>query len=241
MSKIMVIDSGLGALTFAQAIYNQKLAGEWIFCLDQANNPYGTKSKEELLLLAQQFCEYALKNNIKDIFIACNTLSANVYADLVKLYPSIKIKSVVDFTIAEINRHQYNNALLLATNATVNSHIYTQKIDKITELAVQELVSLIENMADDNEIISYLNQLLLNKSFDLLILGCTHFPIVKSLLIKNYACQCVDAINQMINYYCQRVSGAFNIKILTSGNPLLCQKQMAKFFNMNMEVGLWQK
>lgn len=241
MSKIMVIDSGLGALTFAQAIYNQQLAGEWIFCLDQANNPYGIKSKKELLLLAQQFFDYALKNNIHDIFIACNTLSANVYDDLVELYPMINIKLVVDFTIAEIKKHQYHNALLLATNATINSHIYARKLEYINELAAQELVTLIENMADDNTIISYLNPLLLNKDFDLLILGCTHFPIIKPLLLKNYSCLCVDGINEMVNYYRKIVNGEFNIKILTSGDPLLCQKQMAKFFDLKMEVELWRK
>lgn len=241
MSKIMVIDSGLGALTFAQAVYNQQLAGEWIFCLDQANNPYGTKSKQELLILAKNFFDYALKHNIKDIFVACNTLSANVYDDLVKLYPMINIKLVVDFTIAEIQKHQYNNGLLLATNATINSHIYAQRLKDIDELAVQKLVTLIENMAADNEIVDYLNPLLLHKDFDLLILGCTHFPIVKPLLIEKYNCLCVDGINEMINYYREIVDGDFKIKILTSGDPLLCQKQMAKFFNLNVEVELWQK
>lgn len=241
MSKVMIIDSGLGAMTFAKAIVDYKLSGQWVVCLDQKNNPYGVKDKQELLVLGKNFLDYARFKQIKQVFIACNTLSANVYYELKSLYPDIEINSVIDMTLMAVkNNGDFKKALILATKSTVNSQIYSHNLVNSDAIAVQELVTMIENMESDSLIREYLLNSVSNFNYDIIVLACTHFPIVKSLIEKLFNCRCIDGIEMMINHYSKLVSGDFDIQVLTSGNVAICQKQIKKFFGLDMEVKTWR-
>ncbi len=242
MSKIMIIDSGLGAMTFAKAIIDHKLLGKWIVCLDQKNNPYGIKNQKELLELGKKFLDYARSQHINQVFIGCNTLAVNAFYELKALYPDIEINSVIDMTLKAIkDAGNFNKVLVLATNATVNSRIYDHYLENCDAIAVQKLVTMIENMESEFLIREYLLNKVSNFDYDIIVLGCTHFPIVKSLIEKTFNCRCVDGIEMMINHYRQLVSGDFKMEVLTSGDKTICQKQIKKFFNLDLGgIKTWQ-
>ena len=188
---IGIFDSGVGGLTVANAI-KQALPNEnLIYFGDTAHLPYGDKSRETIIAYATRITKFLLDEHCKVIVIACNTASANAYEAILEETGNRAIvvdviNPVVDY-ITGIR--EYNNVGVIGTKGTINSGTYNKKIlarnphIKVSSLPTPMLVPMIEEgfIFDDisNAIIrTYLSKPEL-RGINALILGCTHYPIIK--------------------------------------------------------------
>lgn len=195
---IGIFDSGIGGLTVAKAIKNTLPNEQIIYFGDTKHLPYGDKSKDTLVNYSLQIVDFLISRGVKAIVIACNSASAMAF-DEVKEYSSIPVYNVIDPIVDYIKQHESTsgNVGLIATKATVNSNVYSSKINnccigvKTYSLATPLLVPMIEEGFHDdkisNTIISnYLGDKNL-KGIDTLILGCTHYPLIEKEIDRYYA------------------------------------------------------
>jgi len=193
-NKIGVFDSGIGGLTTLKEIRSILPNEDYIYFADSKNNPYGEKTKEELFNITDNIVKYLINKNVKIIVIACNTATTNCinmlrdkYKDMLFVGTEPAIKVACD--------NNYKNILLLATPTTINSQRTKKLIDnfkkdyqRIYLVACDELANAIEN--NNNEKIDlllhkYLDQYK-DKNIDSIVLGCTHYPIIKKKIKKMF-------------------------------------------------------
>ncbi len=183
--RIGLFDSGVGGLTVLKRLKEKYPHNDYIYYGDTLNVPYDNKTMNELLNLAIDNMNFLLSKEVDMIIVACGTVSSNCM-DYLKDNYKIPIKSVITPTILYINNSNYEHILVIATQATVDTHYFKNKISKdVTEVAIPELASLIEkNHLNNLESLlhNYLDPYINNK--DLLVLGCTHYPIVSDVIAK---------------------------------------------------------
>lgn len=208
-APIGIFDSGIGGLTLAHAITELMPNEPIIYFGDTAHLPYGDKSATAIQAYSVKICNLLLEKDCKLILIACNSASAAAY-DLVKAYVGTKaiVVNVIDPVIQYLDQDWSNKKLgLIGTKQTVNSGIYASKaaeLDKniqIQSLATPLLAPMIEegffnNRISEQIIREYLaNQTL--TSIEGLILGCTHYPLIKKQ-IEDYYQGSVEVIDTSI-------------------------------------------
>ena len=181
--RVGVFDSGIGGLTVLKNLYKHYPNNEYIYYGDTLNLPYGNKMKKELEILSSKDVEFLLSKNVDMIFIACGTVSSNCINYLKNKY-NIPIYDIITPTINYLNDSSYQNVGVIATNATINSHIFKNNIKKnIYEIKTPDFVPLIEENNKENlmnTIDKYLNEY--KNKIDILVLGCTHYPLIKDNL-----------------------------------------------------------
>lgn len=197
-SPIGIFDSGIGGLTVAYAV-TQLLPNENIIYFgDTAHFPYGDKSTAAIQSYAVKISEMLLKQHCKVILIACNSASAAAYK-LVKEYVGSRAKviNVIDPIVQYVGAEYPKGKVgLIGTKKTVSSNVYQRKIDKLNKgiifkaFATPLLAPMIEegyfNNAISNNIISnYLEDSSL-EGIESLILGCTHYPLIKEEIKNHY-------------------------------------------------------
>lgn len=205
--SIGIIDSGLGGFTYYHALTKAYPKASFTLLVDQKNAPFGDKNQDELLAIAKKLIDYFCEQKIETVLIACNTLSATVLKDLKQLYPQINFINVIDLTVSQVPK-EANRILVLATQATVKKLSYSKALTKkfkdswVNEIAAPKLVPLIEGLADDEDIDEEL-QLILNKKskVDTIVLGCTHYPLIKENISKLTKATIVDGLNGAIDYF----------------------------------------
>ena len=211
--RIGLFDSGVGGLTVLKTLLKKYPNNEYIYYGDTLNIPYGDKSKEELLELARDNIKFLLTKNVEMIIVACGTVSSNCL-DTLKKENDIPIYSILDTTIDYLNNSTYENILVMATHATINSHIFKKNVKKnIYELETPKLVPMIENgdYTDLNKTLhSYLDGY--KNKVDALVLGCTHYPIIKDEIKKIINADLVD----MSDYIKINNDGSTSLKIFFS-------------------------
>lgn len=189
---IGVYDSGIGGLTVFSKLLKLLPNENYLYFGDTANIPYGTKSKEELLVITHKIMNFFKEQNVKAVVMACNTTSAVAYDTLKSdydftLYPVIQTACKI---ISEMNVSKIGT---LSTEATAKTHAYKNNIQKYNpNIEVFEhgcpgkWVEIVENHAqnlpESVEIIEKNLKPLLEKNVDRVILGCTHYPYLKTLL-----------------------------------------------------------
>lgn len=213
-SPIGVFDSGVGGLTVANAIRqilpNEKL----IYFGDTAHLPYGDKSKETIMNYSARITRFLVEQQCKVIVVACNTASANAYESIIEAAGENAgivdvINPVVNFIVSA---KKYRRIGVIGTKGTINSGTYVSKIIaknphvSVASLATPMLVPMIEEgfIFDDisNAIIrSYLSRPELSQ-IDSLILGCTHYPIIKNQINKfyNFKVDVIDSSKIVANH-----------------------------------------
>lgn len=187
--RIGVFDSGIGGLTVLKELMKYHPEQDYIYFGDTKNLPYGTKSKEELLSVASKVVEFLIEQGSQIIFIACGTVSSNIYQELSSKY-DIPIVNIIDATIAEMKRRKITDLAVIATPATINSHIFKDKLCDINvmEISCSQFVPIIENKIDSKLKQIYIEQYLKDvkrEGIKDLVLGCTHYPLLEKD-IQNY-------------------------------------------------------
>ena len=181
--KIGMFDSGLGGLTVIKEFIKKYPNNTYIYYGDTKNLPYGTKSKQELIKLVTKIISFFEKKQIDIIIVACGTISSTCL-DEIKKMTNIPVYDIISPTIEYLNEIKQNKIGIFATTATINSHVFKKSLKQknILEIATKEFVPMIEDSKIDLNIIKhYCNQI---SSCDILVLGCTHYPIIKEQLEK---------------------------------------------------------
>ncbi|MCL4117624.1 UNVERIFIED_CONTAM: hypothetical protein GTU68_015689 [Idotea baltica] len=187
---IGVFDSGVGGLTVVKNIMEQLPNENIVYFGDIARIPYGTKSKETIQKFAAQTAKFLVQYDVKVIIIACNTISA-LAKDIVKnIAKDIPVIDVISVAVKSVQNFKYIG--VLATPATVNSHAYEQNIllqnknAKVYSQACGLFVSMIEEGFISGDIVRIIAKEYLmnfeNQKLNCMILGCTHYPIIKETL-----------------------------------------------------------
>jgi glutamate racemase len=222
---IGVFDSGVGGLTVANAIRQMLPNERLIYFGDTAHLPYGDKSRETIMAYSARITQFLLEQQCKVIVVACNTASANAYDTIVaESAGKARVVDVINPVVEYVtSRSKYKRVGVIGTKGTINSGTYVGKIIarnphiKVSSLATPMLVPMIEEgfIFDDisNAIIrSYLSKPDLAQ-IDSLILGCTHYPIIKNQINKFFNFN-VDVIDS------SRIVATHLRKILTENNQL---------------------
>ena len=195
---IGIFDSGVGGLTVANAIKHILPNENIIYFGDTAHLPYGDKSKETIIHYSTKIAQFLVEQNCKIILIACNSASSNAYDEVVELIKDRAIViNVIDPVIDNIVANSdYKHIGVIGTKSTIDSETYQSKIKNkkpgllVSSMATPLFVPMIEEgfIFDDisNAIIrNYLSRYEIS-NIEALILGCTHYPIIKNQINKFY-------------------------------------------------------
>ena len=197
-APIGIFDSGIGGLTVAHAIRKILPYESLIYFGDTAHLPYGDKSEAAVQAYSVKIADVLLARGCKIIVIACNSASSAAY-ELLKEYVGsrAKVVNVIDPMVSFVKEKFSETKIgLIGTKRTVQSNIYARKIEELAQgieiasLATPLLVPMIEEGFFNNKISSeiidqYLSDELL-QNIEGLILGCTHYPLVKNQIEKCY-------------------------------------------------------
>ncbi|MCC9136158.1 glutamate racemase [Pontibacter silvestris] len=225
---IGVFDSGIGGLTVAQAILQVLPNERLIYFGDTAHLPYGDKSTAAIQAYAVKICDLLIKQQCKVILIACNSASAAAY-DLVREYVGSKAKvlNVIDPIVQHIGATYGGRTIgLIGTKQTVNSNVYRKKVDELglditlKSLATPLLAPMIEEgffneSISESVINAYLSDAELN-DIEAVILGCTHYPLIKKQIEKYY--------NGKVDVLDASVIVAEHVKAFLEQNDLTAEK-----------------
>lgn len=188
---IGVFDSGMGGLTVLRALKAALPCESFVYLGDTARLPYGTKSPDTVQQYALQMARVLVEKQIKALVIACNTATTAALPHLQAMLPDMPVLGVVKPGAAAVVAATKNQRIaVLATETTIASNAYQQLICEqlpqaaITARACSVLVALAEEGMVNNAIARealkhYLSDF---NEEDTLLLGCTHFPVFKSLL-----------------------------------------------------------
>lgn len=193
-ASIGVFDSGVGGLTVAREIMRQSPDETIVYFGDTARVPYGSKSKETVTTYSRQIVKFLMTKNVKAIVVACNTASAFAL-EIIKKEIDIPIIGVVK-PGAKIAAHTTKNGRIgiIGTEGTINSGIYTEFLSrtnpnvKVFGKACPLFVPLVEEgLLDDPVTVDiakrYIGELQ-NYDIDTLVLGCTHYPLIRHTIQK---------------------------------------------------------
>jgi glutamate racemase len=205
-APIGIFDSGIGGLTVARAVKTELPNEQIVYFGDTAHLPYGDKSTAAIQAYSIKITQLLLEKGCKLILIACNSASAAGY-ELVKEYvgKQAKVLNVIDPVVDYLREHYAHKRVgLIGTKQTINSKVYEQKVDALNQgitlksLATPLLVPIIEEgfikgKISGTIIDKYLgdDQLI---NLEALILGCTHYPLIKSA-IEDYYDKKVEVID----------------------------------------------
>lgn len=186
MYKIGMFDSGIGGLNTLEAVKKLLPNENILYYQDSINNPYGEKTDEQLQTITSNIVDYLQEKGVKEIIVACNTATTrcikylrNKYKDIIFIGTEPAIKVATD--------NNYQNILLLATPATVNSDRVKELINNnITtqNIYLQEAEGLANAIEENNK--EKIKEILINKlnkykdkNIDAVVLGCTHYSFVE--------------------------------------------------------------
>lgn len=190
---IGIFDSGVGGLTVVKQVMKILPNEDLIYFGDTARVPYGSKSKETVTKFSEQIIRFLKTKDVKAVVIACNTVSSNCYEDLTVSFPDLPIIEVVTPGVESCIATTKNKRVgLIGTQGTVSSGAYERRLkqaDKDIEVynkACPLFVPLAEEGWTNNQVAKLTAQIylqeLIDKGIDSIILGCTHYPILKACI-----------------------------------------------------------
>ena len=193
-APVGVFDSGVGGLTVAREIMRNLPDEKIVYFGDTARVPYGSKSKDTIIRYSRQIIRFLKTQKVKAIVIACNTASALALEEVEKELdiPILGVLKPGARVAASVTRNKRIG--VIGTESTINSHMYDRFIQaqdpeiSVYGKACPLFVSLVEegwlkDPVTEEVARRYLDELM-QKGIDSLILGCTHYPLLRSLVRK---------------------------------------------------------
>ncbi len=228
-APIGVFDSGVGGLTVAREIMRQMPNERIVYFGDTARVPYGSKSGETILKYSQQIVRFLLEQDVKAIAVACNTASAYALESLEKTTP-VPIIGVIKpgaKTAAQTTRN--GKIGVIGTEGTISSGIYPSYIKelqpqaKVLGKACPLFVPLVEEGLWEDPVTDeiarrYLTELM-DEGIDTLILGCTHYPLIRKTIGR--------IVGEEVTLVNPAYETAMELKELLAENDLLAQGRPA--------------
>ena len=193
-SPIGVFDSGIGGLTVVAALRRTLPAEKILYVGDTARVPYGGKSPETVTRYSKEIADVLVSEGAKMVVVACNTASALAVPSLSLSYPVPLVGVIEPGAAAAVLATRNGRIGVIGTKATVTSDAYGKAIRAlnpeiiVTAVACPLLVPLIEEGLFEDEITRtmvrrYLEPLL-RAGIDTLVLGCTHYPLLKRVIAR---------------------------------------------------------
>ena len=193
-APIGVFDSGVGGLTVAREIMRQMPNERIVYFGDTARVPYGSKSKDNIIKFSRQIIRFLQTENVKAIVIACNTASALALDEMQQEFDLPILGVVKPGAKVAVETTANKRIGLIGTEANIRSGVYTRYIKslddeaKVFEKACPLFVPLVEEgwLHDDItlQVASRYLEELKEKDIDTLIMGCTHYPLIRSTIRK---------------------------------------------------------
>lgn len=192
-------DSGLGGLTCIPHLMEALPEERIIYFGDTARTPYGSKAVSTIRSFSLEIADFLVSQDVKMIVIACNTVSATCLEDLKERFSDIPVIGIIEPAANEtsILCNNKNKVAVIGTKVTIKSGIYEKLIKKmnpsqeIFSMPCPAFVPLIEEGIIENDIMNltikyYLDDFIKTKKIDTLVLGCTHYPLIRNNLEKIY-------------------------------------------------------
>ena len=203
-APIGVFDSGVGGLTVVREITRQLPHENIVYFGDTARVPYGSKSKSNIIRFSEQIIRFLKTKQVKAIVIACNTASALALDTVRDEFDIPIIGVIVPGARAAVEATANGEIGVVGTDATVKSGTYTKVIHQmdpnihVREKACPLFVPLVEEGFKEHvvteEVIEYYLESLKHTEIDAMILGCTHYPLLRSK-IRAYMGERIQIVN----------------------------------------------
>ncbi len=235
---IGMFDSGVGGLSVAREIMRQLPNEKIVYFGDTARVPYGSKSKDTILRYSRQIIRFLKTKNVKAIVIACNTASAFALEEI-KEEIELPIIGVIKPGAKTAVENTVNKRIgVIGTEGTIKSAIYEEfihKLDKDVQVygkACPLFVPLVEegwlhDEVTDIVVKRYLTELM-DKDIDTLIMGCTHYPLLRNTIGKIMG----EGVN-LVNPAYETAVGLFEMlkkHNLNSKSEINCCSEMYDFY-----------
>jgi glutamate racemase len=259
-SPIVVLDSGLGGLTVVRELQRQSPSENIVYFGDTARVPYGTKSPETVTAFVREIIGFLQRYRPKHVVIACNTATAVALEAMKAEFPHLPITGVIDpgtrAAIDAAGNKPIPRIAVIATEATVRSKAYERAIFRRRQHATlfihptPLLVPIIEDGRGENDPIvqvaltQYLKPLQ-TRQLDVLVLGCTHYPIYKGLITQMMGCRVIDSAEQCAQDVTLRLhlaglsatAGAIgSLKCFVSDDPVRFRSLAARFLGTEIDL-----
>jgi glutamate racemase len=186
---IGVFDSGMGGLTVVQELHRALPHEDVVYLGDTARVPYGTKSPSTVIRFSREDTQFLLQQNVKAVVVACNTASAWALPTLEKSYDLPIFGVILPGVRAALERTRTGRIGVIGTSATVRSRAYSNGLLarreglQIFSQPCPLLVPLVEegwtNRPVTRQVLREYLRPLLRHRIDTLVLGCTHYPLLK--------------------------------------------------------------
>lgn len=192
LKPIGIFDSGVGGLTVVKEVFNILPGEDIIYVGDTARVPYGNKSHQTVTRYSFEIADFLLSKDIKILVVACNTASALSLNDLKERYRIPVVGVIAPGAVKAVKSTANFRIGIIGTEATINSNAYNKAIEKLSanakifNKACPLFVPLAEEGLIEDEITFLTAQKYLKEMrharIDSLILGCTHYPILKKVI-----------------------------------------------------------
>ena len=189
---IGVFDSGLGGLTVAAALKKSLPNENIIYLGDTARVPYGDKSPANIIRFGMEDAAFLVSKGVKLIVVACNTVSAIALTEIRAKFADVPVIGVLDAGVRACLRAKPKYVAVIGTRATVSSDAYRREIHAVNPginvrtIACPLFVPIVEEGLADSEIcrltIDFYLKSLKKETPDMLLLACTHYPLMKKSL-----------------------------------------------------------
>ena len=194
---IGVFDSGFGGLTVLRELLPLIPGAHYVYLGDTARLPYGSKSRATIARYAVDSVRFLLGHGAETLVIACNTATALAFPEILSVAENTPVVGVIEpgtqAAQAAALAGGHPHVLVLATAATVESHAYERALSRLglpaTQKACPLLVPLIEEGWGDHPVTRDILRIYLREALDtcspgVVILGCTHYPLIAPLVSK---------------------------------------------------------
>jgi len=189
--KVGVFDSGVGGLTVLKAIRKRFPNLDLIYLGDTARVPYGNRSPETVIRYSLECAGFLMERGIDVLVVACNTASSYAIDELKKSFP-VPVIGVVEPGVREAVRVSRGKVGVIGTRATVKSGSYQRLLKEagleVIAKACPLFVPLVEEGIVEGDIAESVVRMYLEDfrrlGVDTLILGCTHYPLLKGVISK---------------------------------------------------------
>lgn len=259
------IDSGVGGLTVVKEAMKQLPNENFIYLGDTARCPYGPRPKEQVIQFTWEMARFLLNKKIKMLVIACNTATAVALDEIKEQLPIPVVGVIMPGTRAAVKATKNHRIGVIGTKGTVKSASYKHAIKEKNEstevisLACPKFVPIVEsNQFHSSVAKKIVFETLLplkNKQLDTLILGCTHYPLLrpviqdamgKDVVLIDSGAETISEVSMLLDYF--NISNVENkekgyAEFYTSGSPHLFDQiaqdwlEKGKFHSKQIALG----
>jgi len=230
---IGIFDSGVGGLTVMKEIMRALPQESILYVGDTARVPYGVRSPEVVSKYSLENAHFLVSQGIKLLVVACNT-SSSVSLDLLRRQFSIPVVGVIEpGAKAAVKRTKLKKIAVIGTETTINSRAYEKAVKsidrtvKVYGIACPLFVPLVEEGWLEGEIVTLTAEKYLapvrQNGVDTLILGCTHYPMIKKTISQIVRIPLIDSAVETAN----------EVKYILANKKMLCRKKnkpLRRFF-----------